>query len=155
MSLTYDLSLRLRRNNFDIKLRSTTKIYLNPSLLNAIFIYLPINISQGVWKCNIRDKWGKPSHPCVVFHVETSHLFVSLNQMSGFYVKRNPCLKWVKAFRIKFQNNWGCCFFIYKLILVPLLLTLNTLGAYLSNVCSIDFGLVIVHRVKFLGVVVM
>ena len=33
--------------------------------------------------------------PSVAFHVETSQLFCSAKQMSGFYMKRNIGLKWV------------------------------------------------------------
>ena len=30
-----------------------------------------------------------PFKPSVPFHIETSHLFCSLKQMTGFYIKRN------------------------------------------------------------------
>ena len=36
-----------------------------------------------------------PFHPNVAFHVETSHLFCSAKQMTGFYMERNTGLKWV------------------------------------------------------------
>ena len=38
-----------------------------------------------------------PFQPSVVFHVETSHLFCSANQMTGFYMECNTGLKWVKG----------------------------------------------------------
>ena len=34
--------------------------------------------------------------PNVALHKETSHLIYSANQMTGFYMKHNPGLKWVK-----------------------------------------------------------
>ena len=30
-----------------------------------------------------------PYHPSVAFHIETSHLICSVNQMTGFYMKFN------------------------------------------------------------------
>ena len=40
-----------------------------------------------------------PFQPSVVFHIETSHLLFRAKQMTGFYMKRNTRLKWVKDFR--------------------------------------------------------
>ena len=37
-----------------------------------------------------------PFQLSVVFHIETSHLICSVNQMLGFYMKCNFELKWVK-----------------------------------------------------------
>ena len=37
-----------------------------------------------------------PFKPSVTFLIETSHLFCSAKQMTGFFVKRNTGLKWVK-----------------------------------------------------------
>ena len=36
------------------------------------------------------------SQPNVAFHIETSHLFCFAKQVTGFYMKRNTGLKWVK-----------------------------------------------------------
>ena len=36
-----------------------------------------------------------PFQPSAAFHIETSHLFCSAKQMTGFYMKRNTGLKWV------------------------------------------------------------
>ena len=36
-----------------------------------------------------------PFQPNVLFHIETSHLFCRLKQMTGFYMKRNTGLKYV------------------------------------------------------------
>ena len=38
----------------------------------------------------------KPFQPCVTFHIETSHLICTANQMTSFYMKCNTELKWVK-----------------------------------------------------------
>ena len=37
-----------------------------------------------------------PFQSSVAFHMETSHLICSANQITVFYVKRNTRLKWVK-----------------------------------------------------------
>ena len=37
-----------------------------------------------------------PFQPSVAFHIETNHLICLGNQMTGFYVKCNTGLKWVK-----------------------------------------------------------
>ena len=36
--------------------------------------------------------------PSVAFHIETSHLICTANQMTGLYMKCNTGLKWVKYF---------------------------------------------------------
>ena len=35
--------------------------------------------------------------PSVTFNIETSHLFCSAKQITGFYMKCNARLKWVKT----------------------------------------------------------
>ena len=42
-----------------------------------------------------------PFQPRVAFHIETSHLFWTTNQMTGFYMKRNTRMKCIK-------NCWDC-----------------------------------------------
>ena len=37
-----------------------------------------------------------PFQLSVPFHIETSHLLYFENQMTGFYMKRNAVLNWVK-----------------------------------------------------------
>ena len=37
-----------------------------------------------------------PSQPGVAFHIETSHLICTANQVTGFYMEYNTGLKWVK-----------------------------------------------------------
>ena len=41
--------------------------------------------------------WFNPFQPSASFHIETSYLVCSANQMTGFYMKRNTRLKWVKV----------------------------------------------------------
>ena len=55
----------------------------------------------GVWK-NIMKTFN-PFLPSVAFHIGTSHLICSVNQISGFYMKYNTGLKWVK---ISINKNW-------------------------------------------------
>ena len=38
-----------------------------------------------------------PFQPSVAFHIETSHLFSSVKQMTGFYIKCNIGLEWVNS----------------------------------------------------------
>ena len=46
----------------------------------------------------IRSSQGRNLfQPSVAFHVETSHLFCGAKQMTGFCMKRNTGLKWVKV----------------------------------------------------------
>ena len=35
--------------------------------------------------------------PSAAFHIETSHLFCSVKQMTGFFIKSNTGLKWLKG----------------------------------------------------------
>ena len=45
--------------------------------------------------------------PSVVFHIEISRLFCLAKQMTGFYMKRNTGLKWVKPQRMThFIHFW-------------------------------------------------
>ena len=37
-----------------------------------------------------------PFQLSVMFHVEASHVFYRAKQMTGFYMKRNTGVKWVK-----------------------------------------------------------
>ena len=50
-------------------------------------------------KCSKHDPRNNfnPSQPGVAFHVETSHLIYTENQMTGFYMKYNSGLKWVNS----------------------------------------------------------
>ena len=52
-----------------------------------------------------------PFQPSVAFHIETSHLFCSAKQTTGFYMECNTRLKWVNlfsqirfTFEVKFDN---------------------------------------------------
>ena len=37
----------------------------------------------------------KTLQPIVVFHIESSHLFCRVKQVTGFYIRRKTGLKWV------------------------------------------------------------
>ena len=44
--------------------------------------------------------------PSIAFHIETSRLFCSAKQMTGFYMKHNTGLKWdISANNYPFQVN--------------------------------------------------
>ena len=47
----------------------------------------------------------QPFQPSVAFHIETSHLFCSAKQMTGFYMKHNTGLKWANRVNIAFYLN--------------------------------------------------
>ena len=45
----------------------------------------------------------------IAFYIETSHLFCFAKQMTGFYMKRNTGLKWVKSnLQVKSLQHQGC-----------------------------------------------
>ena len=46
-----------------------------------------------------------PLQPSVAFHIETSHLICTTNQISGFYIKCNAGLKWVNSQEIHHKNK--------------------------------------------------
>ena len=50
-------------------------------------------------------KQFNPFQPSIAFHIETSHLFCRANQVTGFYIKHNTGLKWVKMYHTKFENQ--------------------------------------------------
>ena len=51
-----------------------------------------------------------PFHPSVAFHIETSHLICTANQMTGFYIKRNTGLKWIQLYlSVSFFSCVVCC----------------------------------------------
>ena len=49
--------------------------------------------------CEIVYYFINPYQPSVAFHVETRYLFRSATEMTGFYMKRNTELKWVRLNR--------------------------------------------------------
>ena len=52
-------------------------------------------------------KYFNLSQPSVAFHIETSHLIYTANQMTGFYMKCNSGFKWVNPTRrILLINGW-------------------------------------------------
>ena len=48
--------------------------------------------------CNFETCQFNPLQPSFAFHVETSHLICTTNQMTGYYMKCNTGLKWVDWF---------------------------------------------------------
>ena len=50
-------------------------------------------------KCYKHDpgKYFNPSQPSVAFHIETSHLIYTTDQMTDFFMKSNSGLKWVNS----------------------------------------------------------
>ena len=60
----------------------------------SIFLGIFQNFSEKIfWTASIN-----PFQPSVAFHIEASHLFCSAKQMTGFYIKQNTWLKWLKSF---------------------------------------------------------
>ena len=59
-------------------------------------------------KCYKHDpgKYFNPSQPSVAFHIETSHLIYTANQMTGLYMKCNSGLKWVNLTCRILVNGW-------------------------------------------------
>ena len=53
------------------------------------------------WRCIFPSGWSMLNHFNQVFHIETSHLICSVNEVTGFYMKCNTGLKWVKNLWIK------------------------------------------------------
>ena len=49
---------------------------------------------------------GGTFHPKVVFDIETSHLFYTANQMTGFYMEGNTWRKWVNEIKVSFEFEW-------------------------------------------------
>ena len=51
--------------------------------------------------------------PTVAFLVETSHLFFPVKQMTGFYMKRNNCLKLVECKLLHLEIRMNVMFFSF------------------------------------------
>ena len=47
-----------------------------------------------------KHKDFNPFQPSVMLHIETIHLISPENQLTGFFMKRNTGLKWVKLFSL-------------------------------------------------------
>ena len=65
----------------------------------AVFKMLYDIPTTFVIKCSKHDprKYFNASQPSVAFHIETSYLIYTANQMTGFYMKRNSEMKWVNS----------------------------------------------------------
>ena len=59
-------------------------------------------------KCSKHDprKYFNLSQPSVAFHIETSHLIYTANQISGLCMKCNDRLKWVNLTCLVLVNGW-------------------------------------------------
>ena len=51
----------------------------------------------GTGDKGLKNNKFNPFQPSVAFNIETSHLICSANQMTGFYMKCNIGMKWVKV----------------------------------------------------------
>ena len=58
---------------------------------------------RGCWMYEVIN----PFQSSVAFHIKTSNLFCFGKQMTGFYMKRNTGLKWVKSLKIFFSVEVG------------------------------------------------
>ena len=61
------------------------------------FDYIKVDIRVRCYR--LSDERGdqiNPFQPSVAFHIETSHLICIASKMTGFYIKCNTGLKWVK-----------------------------------------------------------
>ena len=61
------------------------------------------SVLENVWEIN-------PFQLSDVSHIETSHLIYTANQMTGFYMKCNTDLRWVK--KIKVEAMFTVCKFV-------------------------------------------
>ena len=68
---------------------------LSVQLLPVESSHLQLTIENSPLKQPLVDLL-KPFQPSVAFHVETSHLICTENQMTGSFMKCKTCPKWVK-----------------------------------------------------------
>ena len=71
---------------------------LQPSFWSYVFVKTH-QILMYLTNWNIRNYTNKSNQPSVAYHIETSHFICTTNQMSGFYMKCNPGVKWVYQLR--------------------------------------------------------
>ena len=64
-------------------------------------------VTNSVTKYNRYSKDLNLFYPSVSYHIETSYLICAENQMTGFYMKYNTGLKWVKGGCIKYGGSGG------------------------------------------------
>ena len=64
---------------------------------------------QIICSHNPKKIFSPLSQPSVAFHIETSHLICTANQMTGFYMKCTTRLEWYKWVKwkqtLKYQNR--------------------------------------------------
>ena len=121
--------------------------------ITCLVFFMTFNITlpgEVFWKIvfckNSRESWScRPTaldllnqfHSSVAFHIETSHLICTVNQMSGWYMKCKIGLKWVK----NGSSYWGNAF------------SRSTMKTWIyghrlySSVCVAEFEQVFVHLI--------
>ena len=79
-----------------------------PQSSSAVFKMLFDIPATLLIKCSKHDrkKYFNPSQPSVAFHIETSRLVYTANQMAGFYMKCNKRMKWVNLACWVLINGW-------------------------------------------------
>ena len=70
---------------------------MSPTILNDTTL-MKLNINQKSRTAGPCSKYY-PFQPSVAFHIKTSHLFCTAEQMTAFYMKCNTGLEWA--------NLWG------------------------------------------------
>ena len=60
------------------------------------YVKLMLKITPDSKKCGMGSLFN-PVQPSVAIHIEASHLFSSVKQMTGFYIKCNIGLEWVNS----------------------------------------------------------
>ena len=61
------------------------------------YVSFPVSENKLKDRTRIEKRQIKPFQPSLVFHIETSHLIFSANQITGLYMKWNPGLECVKS----------------------------------------------------------
>ena len=73
----------------------------NPFRVNDLVLFIALLYSAVITAgyCKVLQLIGyqlNQFQPSFAFHIETSHLFCSAKQLTGFYMKRNTELEWIK-----------------------------------------------------------
>ena len=121
-----------------------------------------VSLIRLIDKKKTYDPVIKLFQPSVIFHIETTHLFCYVKQMTGFYMKCNTTLKWINEglkcnwkvmispaktylFKVSNRNTRKRCKICSKLIiktlerrqyivLLPWLLTLNIFHTFFDAI---------------------
>ena len=84
-----------------------------------IYIQLKLNITYKKSVTKFKENFPLiiPLNSPVLFHIKTSYWFCRTKQMTGFYMKRNTRLKWVKiksSTKFYFPFSFTCLITIKK-----------------------------------------